>query len=222
MTRRRLGQPGEHLRYIPAGQLGEPDPAEVRDQMPVDVVGVGPQRGRPDAPSRGQPPRQPPAHRPGLGGRLLRRAFQQIPGGLGGPSGREPAAADSLGTGQHRGYRAVEVPGTVTPLPEPGTAAFQPTPRLPIPATTPLEHQTPCRHGSSRSSICSPVSDRTRMSAPCLQRVSLVRREVASRPGPDRAGPGPRPGPAPGERLPFPDVAPVTNAGMRRIHAHRG
>jgi hypothetical protein len=148
MTRRRLGQHSEHLRHIPAGQLGQPDPAQVRDQMPVDVLAVGPQRGRPDAPPRAQPPRQPPAHRPGLGGRVLGRAFQElIAGGLGRPPGREPAAAYPLS--QHGRYRAVEVPGTVTPLPQPGAVAFQPPPRPPIPAATPLEHRTPCAHSST-------------------------------------------------------------------------
>ncbi len=39
----------EHVGHLPTGQLAQPDPAQVRDQRQLDVLGIGAQRGRSDA-----------------------------------------------------------------------------------------------------------------------------------------------------------------------------
>jgi hypothetical protein len=41
-------QRGDHVSDVPGGQLTQPDPAQMRDQVPFDVLGVRPQRARPD------------------------------------------------------------------------------------------------------------------------------------------------------------------------------
>jgi hypothetical protein len=160
-------QHGEHPRHLPAGQISQPDPTQMRDQMPLHMLGVGPQGGRPDPGAGRQPVPQPPRHRPGPSRALLpRRRHQLVPGCGSRSPGGVAAAADPLPpTGQRR-YRTVVVPAAVPPLGQPPTGRLQPTARLGVPAPTPLEHHTSPMHDGPPGSLVDRAGQASRTGPP--------------------------------------------------------
>jgi hypothetical protein len=85
----RRAQRREHRRHLTAGQLTEPDPAQVRDQVPLNVLAIRTQCARANPRPRRHPIPQPPFHRPRHRRAILPRTAH--------PLARADSAADLAG-----------------------------------------------------------------------------------------------------------------------------
>jgi hypothetical protein len=120
------GQLGEHGGQMPTGQSRQLHLPDRRDQVGLDVMGVGAQRGRPDRRTGGQPVAQPPPDGPTPPGELLARLLEHLrPSPAGRRARREPTPADLLRT-THRSFtrqRKYQLPCPRSPIrPHPAPA----------------------------------------------------------------------------------------------------